>query len=109
MLARDLQIPSNHGIITNKLLFGWGPAALPIIKDYFAYIVEGKRLGVFVWLATYILCIETVMSIRFSYDQLREVMPWQSKWILQGFALLWTYLLVIAFFNGRARKPNKVE
>ena len=79
------------------------------MRDFYAYAFKGRRMGVFVWLAMYLLTIECTMAYRHSRDQFNEVMPWQSKWLIKAFAVIWCYLFCISLANSRAKKTNKAD
>jgi len=85
--------PGSHFCCWGRILF-MGLISCPAIRQYYSYATDSrcKRLGNHAWLFIAIITVETIVNIKFGYNELSNANQWK---IIQ-----WIFIMVIGSLVG---------
>jgi len=103
-----LWVPAEHDLLKFRVAL-WGLCSLATSKEWYEYISNEycHRMGPFNWLTFYTASIEVLIVIKASEGQFTEAFPWYVKAIWFCIAILFFWLLSIAYSNSMLEAEAK--
>lgn len=94
-------MPPDHKILSVRVAI-WAFAGIAATKEFYEFFYNKycKRVGPFIWLASFTMCIELSIGIKFGTTMFDKPFPWyvQLMWVILG-----TLIVIggiIAVING---------
>lgn len=82
-----LWVPPDHKILSVRVAV-WAFAGIAATKEFYEFFYNKycKRVGPFIWLASFTLCIELSIGIKFGATMFHKPFPWyvQLMWVILG-------------------------